>query len=77
MDPRLVFDGLTDQTRAAAADFSQKRTVKRYNQSLNNLVSFWSFALSGRDLRALSIGDGVDAVFKIGRSNAFSASSIA
>jgi len=73
LDPRLIFDGVTDDTKAAVADFSRERTVRRYNPAMNNLVAFWSAALAGRDLRSLAIGDGIDARFTVGRSNAFSA----
>lgn len=72
IEPRTVFDGITDATKAAAADFSRERTVKRYNRQLNDLVDFWAELLAGNDLRALEIGDGVDAVFSISAVTAFS-----
>jgi NAD-dependent SIR2 family protein deacetylase len=73
-DPRTVFDGITDSNRHAAADFARERTVKRYNRQLNSLIAFWAKVLSGDsgDLRALGIGDGVDALFKLSSETAFS-----
>lgn len=64
-DPRIVFEGLTDENRAAAAAFARERTVKRYNRELNSLMEFWAgiLAAGGTELRALGVGDGVDAVF--------------
>ncbi|MEW5744419.1 MAG: SIR2 family protein [Nitrospirota bacterium] len=67
VEPRTVFDGITDENRAAAADFARERTVKRYNRQLNDLIDFWADLLSGDggDLRALGVGSGVDAVFRL------------
>ena len=73
-NPRTVFEGVTDENKAAAADFARERTVRRYNSVLNALLDFWSgFLAEGQeDLRALGIGDGVDAAFQIGGTTAFS-----
>ena len=66
-EPRTVFNGLDDDNRSAAADFARERTVRRYNGELSRLLDFWSnyFAYGGDDLRALSIGDGIDAIFQL------------
>lgn len=74
IEPRVVFTGLTDDNKAAAIDFSRERTVKRYNRQLNELVSFWAETLSvgGNELRALNTSSGVDAIFKLGVSTAYS-----
>jgi hypothetical protein len=74
IEPRTVFDGITGENKAAAADFARERTVKRYNRQLNELVAFWAklIAGDGGDLRAFSTGDGVDAVFRLGADTAFS-----
>ena len=74
INPRTVFEGVTDENKAAAADFARERTVRRYNSVLNDLLDFWSgFLAEGQeDLRALGIGDGVDAAFQIGGTTAFS-----
>jgi hypothetical protein len=66
--------GVTDDNKTAATDFSRERTVRRYNRQLNDLISFWSHLLwnEGAELRALNVGNGVDAVFKLGRETAFS-----
>jgi len=73
-EPRTVFQGINDDTRAAAADFARERTVKRYNRQLNALVAFWAKELAGdgSDLRTFGIGDGVDAVFRLSGDTAFS-----
>jgi NAD-dependent SIR2 family protein deacetylase len=74
VDPCTIFTGVTDDNKAAAADFARERTVKRYNRELNALIDFWVGLLAGdgSDLRALGIGDGVDAVFTLSRTTAFS-----
>ena len=74
IEPRTVFDGINDSNRAAAADFARERTVKRYNKQLNDLIVFWADLLScgGKDLRALEVGGGVDAVFRLSSITGFS-----
>lgn len=74
IEPRTVFDGITDDNKAAAADFARERTVRRYNRQLNDLIAFWAdlLAADGDDLRALGVGDGVDAVFRLSSDTGFS-----
>ena len=74
IEPRTVFEGITVGNKAIAADFARERTVKRYNRQLNGLVGFWAKFLAGDggDLQSLCIGDGVDAVFRLGADTAFS-----
>lgn len=74
IEPRTVFTGLTESNRAAATDLGRERTVKRYNRQLNELIAFWAtlIASDGIDLRALGIGDGVDAVFRLSPDTGFS-----
>jgi len=74
IEPRIVFEGLTHENRAAATDFARERGVKRYNRALNDMVAFWSRVLAGdeQDIRALGISDGVDAVFALSDQTAFS-----
>jgi hypothetical protein len=74
IEPRVVFDGITDHNKAAAADFARERTVKRYNRQLNDLINFWAALIAGDggDLRAFGIGDGVDAVFRLSSDTGFS-----
>ena len=73
-EPRTVFDGINALNKAVAADFARERTVKRYNRELNSLFDFWSAILAHgeRDLRAFTIGDGIDAVFKMSSATGFS-----
>ena len=54
--------------------FARERAVKRYNRQLNDLIEFWAFFLAGDggDLRALAIGDGVDAAFRLASNTGFS-----
>lgn len=74
IEPRVVFDGLSKENRARATDFARARTVRRYNAQLNTLIGYWSARLShgGDELRAFSIGDGIDAVFRFGVETAYS-----
>jgi hypothetical protein len=74
VEPRTVFQGMTDENRSIAADFARERTVKRYNRQLNDLIGFWAKHLAGdgSDIRALGIGDGVDAAFRLSGDTAFS-----
>jgi hypothetical protein len=74
IEPRTVFDGITDGNKAAAADFARERVVKRYNRQLNDLVAFWAGLLVGdnSDLCALGIADGVDATFRLSVNTGFS-----
>ncbi len=74
IEPRTVFEGIDDANRAAAADFARERTVRRYNKQLNGLIAFWAEILAGAesDLRALSIGDGIDATFRLSSDTGFS-----
>lgn len=74
IEPRTVFDGITADNKAAAADFARERTVKRYNRQLSALIDFWADLLAGDngDLRALEVGGGVDAVFRLSRITGFS-----
>ncbi len=73
-EPRTIFLGMTDENRAVATDFARERTVRRYNRALNDMISFWADLMSGSgaELRALGASAGVDAVFKLGLSTAFS-----
>lgn len=74
IEPRSIFDGITDSNKAAAADFARERTVRRYNRQLNDLIAFWASLLAGDngDLRALGVGDGVDATFRLSSDTGFS-----
>ena len=73
-DPRIIFDGVTPETKAKAADFARERTVKRYNRDVDKLIHFWTRRLAGQGLRALNIGDGMDASFTLDRDTAFARS---
>ncbi len=74
IEPRTVFEGINEENRGVAADFSRERSVKRYNLQLNTLIAFWAKCISsdGAELRAFGIGDGVDAVFRLSGDTAFS-----
>jgi hypothetical protein len=47
-DPRIIFDGVTPETKAKAADFARERTVKRYNRDVDKLIHFWTRRLAGQ-----------------------------
>ena len=74
IEPRTVFDGITEENKIISAGFSRERSVKRYNRQLNDLVEFWSYHLGqpNGDLRALDIGDGIDAVYRLSPITGFS-----
>lgn len=74
IEPRIVFDGLTDANRFLATDFARERTVRRYNIPLNALIGYWCDLLAngGTELRSFNVGDGVDAVFRLGADTAYS-----
>lgn len=74
MEPKTSFEGMTDENRSRATDFARERSVRRFNRVLNDLIGFWSAHLVGEGemLRALAIGDGVDAVFRLGMTTAYS-----
>jgi hypothetical protein len=74
VEPRTVFEGITENNKAAAADFARERSVRRYNRQLNDLIVFWAVRLAGdgEELRALGIGDGVDATFRLSSDTGFS-----
>jgi hypothetical protein len=69
-----VFEGITQANKTAATDFARERTVRRYNPTLNALLSFWStlFASPQRDILALGTSAGVDAAFRLGDTTAYS-----
>jgi hypothetical protein len=73
-EPRIVFNGITQENKAVAADFARERTVRRYNRQVNDLIAFWSVRLAGDgcELRALGIGEGVDAIFRLSSDTGFS-----
>ena len=52
-EPRVVFDGVDYSNRTAAALFGRRRTARRYNQSLDQLLQVWSVHLAkgGEPLR--------------------------
>jgi hypothetical protein len=74
VNPRIVFEGITESNKAAAADLARERTVKRYNRQLNDLITYWARFLAGdgTELRALGIDDGVEAVFRLSFETGFS-----
>jgi hypothetical protein len=74
IEPRTVFEGITEDNRGVAADFARERSVKRYNRQLNSLVALWAKYVAGTcsELRAFGTGDGVDAVFRLSGDTAFS-----
>lgn len=65
-------DDGTDASRTIAADFARERSARRYNREADKLISFWTGLFAGADLRALGIGDGIDARFTLGQRTAYS-----
>ena len=73
-DPCTVFEGVTDDNRAAAIDLARERTVGRYNKKTNDLFDFWARHLSQseNEMRAFNTGSGIDAVFQLSSLTGFS-----
>ena len=74
VEPRTVFDSITDANKMAASDFARERTIRRYNPVLNDLIDFWARHLSQdkNEMRALDTGEGIDAVFRLSPVTGFS-----
>ena len=74
IEPCTVFAEVTDDNRAAAASFARERNVSRYNRALNDLIGFWAdyLACGGEELRALDVGHGVDAAYRLSSITGFS-----
>ena len=73
-DPCTVFEGVTDDNRAAAVDLARERTVRRYNKKQNDLIDFWARHLSQgeSEMRSFNTGAGIDAVFRLSSLTGFS-----
>lgn len=74
IEPRTVFEGITESNKMAATDFARERTIRRYNPVVNNLVDFWSrhLAEDGKEMRTFDTGAGIDAVFRLSPITCFS-----
>ena len=74
VEPLTVFEGITEDSKAVAADFARERTIRRYNPVLNDLIEFWAHHLSQNenDMQALNTSQGVDATFRISPVTCFS-----
>ena len=60
IEPRTIFEGISDENRGDAADFARERSVKRYNRPLNALVSFWAISRNCSCVQSL-VGNGMPA----------------
>ena len=66
VEPRIRFDGAMETTKTAAASFARERTVQRYNRQLDKLISYWAETITASGgLRALGLGAGIDAHFRL------------
>ena len=74
IEPCTVFEEVSDRDRTAAADFARERNVARYNRALNELIGFWAqyLARDGEEMRALGVGHGVDAAYRLSSITGFS-----
>ena len=74
IEPRTIFEGVTDETKALVAEMGRQRNVNRYNRKLNDLIDFWAKTLAGtgEGISTLATGQGVDAVFKLSHVTGFS-----
>lgn len=73
-EPRTVFNIRTVESRFASSSLARERTVKRYNRTVNQLFDFWDTYLSqnGGLLKAFTIDEGMNAVFRIAPVTGFS-----
>lgn len=73
-------DALTDIRRKAIQEFTRERSARRYNRQLLAWMDAWVSLLVGpgnvadgdTSVRCFGVGDGIDAVFKLARTTAFS-----
>lgn len=74
VEPRTVFEGVTDDNKTVTADFARERTIRRYNPILNDLIDFWAHHLSQDEnvMQAFNTSQGVDATFRISPVTCFS-----
>ena len=74
IEPRTVFEDITDENKMLASDFARERTIKRYNHVLNDLIDFWAHHLSQneKEICAFNKSHGVDAVFRLSSVTCFS-----
>ena len=74
VEPRTVFEGITEDNKTVATDFARERTISRYNPVLNDLIDFWARHLSQNEneMHALNTSHGVDATFRISPVTCFS-----
>lgn len=76
MEPTIMFDGASSPSDVEKArDYVRERLAKLYNHQYSELLDAWIERLfdSENELRisALGIADGLDAVFAISRTTAF------
>jgi len=81
LEPTIWLDQFDNDEDVAVIDvtrdFRRERLAARYNKSWNAILDAWSQLFTGTsdvaEIRTYGITDGLDAVFKIGKVNAFSA----
>lgn len=76
-DPAVWIEDTEDvDAIEAAKEFVQGRLAGRFNASVNKVFDGWAEVIAGNapvaELRAFGIGDGVDAVFRVSKTTAFS-----
>lgn len=80
LEPTVVGDESPDSERGAEwrkvrAEFVRQRVAGRYNSTVNDLLRAWAAILTAgsteREIRALGVSDGLDAVFTLGSTTAF------
>lgn len=76
-EPTTWVDNLPDRRVSdEVKEFHRQRAASRYNQKWNQLLDAWSSLITGGQnsarLAAFGIADGVDAVFEINRTTAYS-----
>ncbi len=76
IEPTVWVAKPSDQEREMVREFQRERQAVRYNRIANELLAAWWEVISGKQpvakLSAFGISDGIDAVFEVGDTTAFS-----
>jgi hypothetical protein len=76
IEPAVWVAKPSDQEREIVREFQRERQAVRYNRMANELLGAWCEVISGKQpvakLSAFGISDGIDAVFEVGDTTAFS-----
>jgi hypothetical protein len=74
IEPKIIFEGLSQENKAQASSHARELMFNRYNQTANQLIDFWTsiFVGSSGVAKALDVRNGRDAVFRFNRKSGHS-----